>query len=96
MQETFTILLCHFKSQSQWFISFSKSSESCSVKQSIKSSLHYSHLSFFTSTSAKQQPISEPDMKQSVFESETKQFEEQNNNYNDYDVKSMNKNCVNA
>jgi len=96
MQEILTILLHHFESQSQQFISFSKSSESHSVKQSIKSSSHYLHLSFFTSTSTRQQPIFKSDTKWSVFKSETKQFEEENTDYNDYDMKNMNKKCVSA
>jgi len=94
MQKTLTILLHHFKSQSQQFISFSKLSESCLAEQSIKSNLHYLCLSFFTSTLARQQPVFESDMKQPVFKSETKQFEEENTDNNDYDMKRLNNKCV--
>ena len=94
MQETLTILLHHFKSWLQQFINSSKSSEFYSAKQSIKSDSHYSHFSVFTLTSAKWLPF-KPDMKHSVSESEMKQFDRENE-YNDYDTKSMNKNCVDA
>jgi len=48
---------------------------------------HYSHLSVFTLTSAKQ----------AVSESNLKWFEEQNNEYNnDYDMKRLNDKCVSA
>jgi len=72
------------------------SSTSKSVKKPTTTTSHYSHLSVtLTPTLTRQQLTIKSDTKQSVFESETKQFDEENE-YNDYETKSMNKNCVDA
>ncbi len=91
MQETLITLLCCFKSrsQSQWFISSSKSSDwSHQAEKSTTISLSYLHLSALTSISTKRSAF-KPDTRWSAFELRW------NNDYNsDYDMKEMSNKCI--